>query len=379
MSNAFISTQEIARALLPRLRDNLVFPNLVRRDFSNDIVEGKGATVLAELPYYFEAKDFTDGNNITIQDIKQKSVPVTLDKFKTVDVNWSSFEGAVNITDSKIQKILDGMAAALAEAINADGCALYKDVPYVTGTPGTTPDSLEDFANARKVLNANKAPMDSRRAVWDVDADAKLTQIGNLTKVSEAGSPDALREGEIGRVYGLDNYMTQGIKNHTQGTAISGNKTIAVAAAASAGATTISVDSGSSAGTLKAGDVIKIGNYAYTVAEDVASIGTTAADVKLVQALKADVADNAAITFPTYVSGKTGYAANLAFQESAFAFVTRPLATPSSADSYTVSYNGLSIRVTRAYNINTKRETLSADIIYGYKTCIPELACVICG
>ena len=36
MANSFITIKEIARQALPRLMENLVFPNLIHRDFSDD-------------------------------------------------------------------------------------------------------------------------------------------------------------------------------------------------------------------------------------------------------------------------------------------------------------------------------------------------------
>jgi hypothetical protein len=130
-----------------------------------------------------------------------------------------------------------------------------------------------------------------------------------------------------------------------------------VAAAAVIGATGISVDSASAAGTLKAGDILKIGGYYYNVAADVAAIGTDAATVTLTQPLQAAVADGDAITLVTYAAGKTGYTANLAFHEAAFAFVTRPLAVPAGVECYTTSFNGVTLRVTRGYDRKVQKET----------------------
>ena len=36
MGNSFLSVKEIARQALPRLIENLVFPNLIYKDYSND-------------------------------------------------------------------------------------------------------------------------------------------------------------------------------------------------------------------------------------------------------------------------------------------------------------------------------------------------------
>lgn len=379
MGNQFISVKEIARQTLPRLIENLVFPNLVFKDYSNDFVSGKGNKVIAQLPYYFTATEFNASSGTSASDIKQVGVDVELDKIADVSVEWGSIEAAVNMGDSKMAQIVEGMAAALAQKVNADGLDLYKFIPYVIGTAGTTPSALSDLSNVRKALNSRNVPLTDRRAVWDVDADAAFTQLGNLVKVSESGTPKALRDGEIGRVFGLDNYMSQAVKEHTQGTAISGNKTIAVAAAASAGADSISVDSAAAAGKLNAGDVIEIGDHVYNVAEDVAAISTTAATVKLAQPLAVNVAEDAAITFPTYAASKSAYAANLGFHRDAFAFVTRPLIAPTDKDSWTTSYNGVSLRVVKGYDMTYKKYMLSIDLVYGYKTLDERMAVVTLG
>ena len=72
---------------------------------------------------------------------------------------------------------------------------------------------------------------------------------------------------------------------------------------------------------------------------------------------------------------------NLVFHQNAFAFVTRPLATPAGAESYVVSdkAGGLSLRVVRQYDISTKKDMFSMDILYGYKTIYPELAVRVMG
>ncbi|MPM97172.1 hypothetical protein SDC9_144345 [bioreactor metagenome] len=73
------------------------------------------------------------------------------------------------------------------------------------------------------------------------------------------------------------------------------------------------------------------------------------------------------------------HTANLAFNPNAFAFVTRPLVTPQGVQSYVTSYNGVSLRVTRGYDMKYKKEMLSMDVLYGYKTMYPELACRYLG
>ena len=63
----------------------------------------------------------------------------------------------------------------------------------------------------------------------------------------------------------------------------------------------------------------------------------------------------------------------------AFAYVTRPLVKPSGVDSYVTSFNGLSLRVVKGYDMKYKKEKLSMDVLYGYKTVYPELAVRVMG
>lgn len=285
MANTFLTCQEIARAALPLLHDNLVFPALTHKDYSNEF-QSKGDTIQVRKPAKFVANEFTD--TITTQDTTEGTVLVKLDKIADVSTVLTAKEMALNIEDFTAQ-ILQPAMMAIAEKINKDGLALYVDVTNSTGTAGTTPSTLADIAAGAKVLNQNKAPMEGRAAVWDAEALAAFQVLDAVVHAEKSGSTAALREGSIGRLLGVDNYMSQAV---------------------------------------------------------------------------ADAGD---------------YTANMMFHKNAFAFVNRPLEVAHGAESYVTNYNGLSIRVTMGYDITTKKQTLSIDCLYGYKTIYPELAVVVKG
>lgn len=70
----------------------------------------------------------------------------------------------------------------------------------------------------------------------------------------------------------------------------------------------------------------------------------------------------------------------MAFHKNAFAFVTRPLALPQgAAKAEIVSYDGFGLRVVQGYDLNTKTDTISIDMICGVKTLNKDLAAVISG
>ncbi len=373
MPNEFITTKNIARQLLPRLIENLVFPNLIHKDYSNDFVTGQGATIQVKKPVILTANDFDETNGVTTQDVKEESVEVTLDKLATVDIAFGAIQRATNVDDLN-RLYLEPAAVALAQKINSDGLNLYKDIPYIGGAAGTTPDALEDLTNARKILNTNKAPVAPRSALWDPEAEAKFLQIDTFVEADKSGTTEALRNGSLGRIMGFENYMSQAVKSHAIGTlaitGTAGKKMLLQGAAVAATSVKIDTDDTALTGTLKKGDILT-----FTPASGAASVVVVTADataednvisVGVYPALTA--ADNSVVTITA------AHTANLAFCPQAFAFVTRPLVAPAGVESYVTNYNGVTLRVVRGYDMKYKKEMLSMDVLYGYKTMYPELA-----
>ena len=376
MSNSFLEVKEIARQALPRLIENLVFPNLIYRDYSDAYEVGKGATVQVRKPVVLTASDFNEGSGTSAQDVKETSVEVTLDKLATVDVEFGAIARATNVDDLN-RLFIEPAAAALATKINDDGLALYKDIPYFVGTSGTTPDGLDDFANAAKVLDKNKVPTTQRYGVWSPDAMAAFRQIGAIVNAEKSGSTAALRAGSIGNIFGINNYMTQGIKSVASGNITAGGTGatgVKIKTAVTADDDIILVSNASASptltGTVKAGDILTIDGENYIAQADAA-----AASNEISVALDRNIT----VSANTAVTVANGGVQNLVFHENAFAFVTRPLAAPAGVESYTTSYNGISLRVVRGYNMTYKKEMLSMDVLYGYKTMYPEMAVRVLG
>lgn len=363
MSQTFLTLQTIARQALPRLIENLVFPNLVYKDFSDDF-QFLGDTIQVRKPVSLTAADFSVGSAISPQDIVESSVSVKLDKLATVDAQASAIETAVNIDDLN-RVFIEPAAVALAEKINADGLALYKDVAQAVDT------HLHDIAalaNVRKAMNIAKIPTAGRIAVWDPGADADFNKLDAVLHAEKSGSTQALREGSIGRLFGMENYMAQGVKSHATG--ITAATSVKVNGQVTAGATQLGIDGTSLTGKLLKGDILTINGKTYVVTEDTANASTNAiATVKVYPALEA-IDDNTSVT----LAGS--HVAGLAFHPNAFAYVTRPLYNPDGEGvaSYVTSYNGISLRVTKGYDQSYKKSVYSMDVLYGYKCIYPELA-----
>ncbi|MBR5752019.1 MAG: P22 coat protein [Clostridia bacterium] len=371
MANNFITLKTIARKALPALMDELVFPALCSRDLSEDFGE-LGDTVQVRKPACLEAREFEASQGVNYQDIKEESVDVSLSTLATVDVAAGAVETAVSLGSEEAleRDFILPAARALAAKINSDGLKLYRDVYACVGTAGTPIDSLSDLADVRRALNLAKVPEFDRKLIIDPEADAKLIAVEQLASAAHSGDTRALRNGCLGRVFGMDVYTTQAVEKHTCG--VSG-ASVTLESAASAGDTQAHLTATSLTGSFVKGDLIKIGSDSYTVTEG-AACASNKATVKLAPALKAYDAG----TSVTLIGSHT---ACLAFDPRAFVFVSRPLINPDGqgVESYVTAYNGLSLRVTKGYDQKYKKSTYSMDVLYGFRTVYPELAVRVLG
>jgi hypothetical protein len=87
-------------------------------------------------------------------------------------------------------------------------------------------------------------------------------------------------------------------------------------------------------------------------------------------------------TAATVISGSASaaYPNALAFHKDAFALGTADLILPQGVDmAGRSSADGLSIRLVRQYDINSDQLPCRLDVLYGWSTIYPELACRITG
>ncbi len=364
MNNKFLTVQEIARAALPILHENLVFPALTYRNSTSEYNK-KGDVVQVRKPPMYTADEFE--GEINLQDVTEESVLVTLDRIADVSVELTAKEMALNLSDFTKQ-VLEPAAVAIAEKINKDGLALYKDIPYICGEAGTTPSGIGAFAQAAKVLNENKAPLTDRSCIWNSAALAEFQSDTNIVNAEKCGTTKALRNGSIGKIIGFENYTSHQICKHSKGSA-SGSLTVKTEAFEGDKKIAVSCDSGS----LVKGDLLTIEGKTYTVKNDTTAEGGVM-NVDIYPAVPAN-----GFAAGTEVALIDSHTANLAFHKNAFGFISRPLEKARGAESYVTSYNGITLRVTFGYDMATKKQTMSVDTLYGFKTLYPELAVRVLG
>jgi hypothetical protein len=129
---------------------------------------------------------------------------------------------------------------------------------------------------------------------------------------------------------------------------------------------------------LKKGDRFTVEGYQYVVTADTdAATAGVISSVNIYPGLHDAYGDmsDASVTFV----GTSGIL-NMGFHQNAFAFVSRQLSPATGgASSQSLSFNGLNLRVTFDYDMDTKTEKVSFDVLYGVKTVYPELAAILYG
>jgi len=348
------------------LSNSMVFGGLIHKDYAAEFKGSKkGDTITIRKPATFVVNEFL--TEITVQDATESSTSLKLDKHLDVSFAVSPTQMTLDIQNFS-EQLLQPAMQAFAQDIDTRIASLYTDIPYKVGTAGTAPGSLAILTALRKKMNDNKVPQKGRSLVLDTAADAKFLELDSFTEADKSGSTEAIRDAMLGRKLGYDFYMDQNVKSHTAG---AGTVLIDNAAGYAKGIAAIHVDGVTAA--LKVGDALTIAgaDYVVTVAGE---LSTADQDITIYPALAAAVADNAAVTLTA------SHAANLAFHKNAFAMASVPLELPLGTDKASlVNYNGLALRVVYGYSLTNKVDTVSIDMLCGFKTLTPELACRLLG
>jgi hypothetical protein len=78
----------------------------------------------------------------------------------------------------------------------------------------------------------------------------------------------------------------------------------------------------------------------------------------------------------TAIGNAADYYIGLGFHRDAFAFASADLVMPKGVDfSAREVFDGISLRIVRQYDINNDNLPCRIDVLYGYKTIRPQLAC----
>ena len=401
MANTLLTISMITREALRVLENNLTFTKYVRRDFDDEYgrAGAKIGTVLniRKPPRYVGRV----GQALQLEDATETSVPLTLNVQRGVDIIFSSQDLALSIDDFSERFIMPAIAN-VANGIDFDGLSQYLNVYNEIGTPGTVPNQLLTYLQAGQRLDEEAAPRDKDRAL--VVSPAMQAVIVDALKGLFHDASDIEKqysEGTMGRTIGFKWSMDQNVRVQTVGAY--GGVVGTINAANQTGSAITTSGWTANAAILNQGDSVSFqGTFAvnpqnkqstgslrqFVVTQNVVANGSGVATIPIsgpgglgiilagpFQTVTASPTNGAAIN----IQGTSGTSSprGLAFHKDAFAFGCADLPLPGGvdiADRVSDKQLGCSIRLVRAYDINTDRFPTRLDILYGWTTLYPELA-----
>jgi hypothetical protein len=397
MPNTILTATEVTREALRVLHQKLNFVGTVTRDYDDRFAQTGakiGDTLKIRLPNQYTVRSGAT-LNLSNTDTAESTVDLKVEKQKGVDLNFTSVDLTLALDDFS-ERVLEPAMSVLAANIEADAMGMYKDIWNQVNNQ-TQAASFSKVLEGRKILVDNLAPLNARTCNLNTQDNLDLVDslknfFNDKTNISKQN-----REGYMGRTAGFDFVENTLWPSHTQGAR--GGTPLTNGATAD-GATQIVTDgwSNSITGVVKVGDVFTLPGVfrvhpetklstgikqQFVVTEDANSNGSGQATVKISPAIiltgakqnvSAAPADNTALEFPG--AGGSVHGISMAYQKGAFAFATADMVMPRGVDfAAREVFDGVSMRIVRQYDINNDKFPCRLDVLYGYKTIRPQLAC----
>lgn len=201
----------VGAEVLGYLQANCVLARLVRRDYSDDIAT-RGQSVQIPTAGTLAVNDKAANTVITLQTPADDKVTVTLNKHKEVSFLIEDFARALATPDWLDVYTSQGMAL-LVEQVDGDIAALYSGLSQTIDASGANgPLGTADFVEARRLLNAAKAPLHDRFAVLHEDAESEYLTVEEAVNVNyREALGGALANSYSGRFFGFETFMDQKI------------------------------------------------------------------------------------------------------------------------------------------------------------------------
>lgn len=198
---AVLTAQGISGVAIELLVRSLILPRTVTAIPGGEFAGSNGDTITVRVPQPGAARtQSTPGSSITYDDVDEVAV----------DVSLSHLYHGKRITDEELSLDLENFARQVTRVQTA-AIGIGAEDELATAMNNVTADEADLTASniETKILNAREhignanAPSGERFCAVSPAAATLLLQIDKFVRVDQSGSDNALREAEIGRLYGF--------------------------------------------------------------------------------------------------------------------------------------------------------------------------------
>jgi N4-gp56 family major capsid protein len=207
---------------VPEVWSTLLVENLLERQsitsiFNTDYegeITGSGDTVRINKYTGTTVSDYT-GGTITYDAVNSSQVSLLIDKAKYMAVNVDDVD-AIQANISFDAPIIRDFADKLQQQRNIDLFqAIIDDCPTANIWDASSAIDLDDFKDAQVIFDKANVRNSGRFCFINPDGNGDLLGNQNIIDASKYGSDVALKEGEIGMLYGFRIVMTNDVANTT--------------------------------------------------------------------------------------------------------------------------------------------------------------------
>jgi len=370
--NAWEQVAWIAAEALNHLEDSLVITQLAAKDKTADFNAkpngyAVGSTVDIRTNPVYAADTF--GGTVNVQGIRSSVRQMSIEHLFDVSVEMTAREKRLDFEGFSDQ-VIKPAAYALAEKCDThvgtkilEAAGLYSSADLF-GTAA-------DMALSKKAATFQQLSSTGRFCIINDTLEAKLLGADYFNSYNNRGQSGerVFNEASMGRAMGMDFF---GAINFPESSQTTGNGVGVTKAAPSAsenvvGLKILTLDAAAT-GTYNDGDRISIAGMRRPMI--VSGTQATPTAINLVDPISEIVPASAAVTVVS--SGVTYDVLGAIFDDSSIAVAMPMLDQASDKPSFVVSANGYSIRVTQGYDMNTKKEMMSLDILIGAKSYDPR-------
>lgn len=387
MANTLLTPTAVTRKALRILHQKCRFIGGVNRQYDDSFAKSGakiGDSLKIRLPNQYTVRS---GAALSTQDTTETSTTLQIATQKGVDLNFTSVDLTLSMDDFS-ERILEPACAVLAAAMEADALNMRKDVFNQVNNAGSAATFAKLLAGRKLMVDSLTPPDDHWTALLNTQDNVDLVDALKGLFHDSAAVKQQYRDGMMGRTAGYDFFEHTMLGKQLRG---AGNGSYLSNGATQTGAT-IGVDTGT--GAINAGEIVTFaGVYSvhpetkvstgvlqqFVVTADYAggngnlSIAPAIVASGATQNVSNAIADNSAMTIAGTAS--TPYGQSLLFHKDAFCFATADLVMPQGVDfSARETYDGISIRIVRQYDINNDKFPCRLDVLYGYKTLRAQMA-----
>ena len=202
MANTLITPTNVARAALATYQYNAVLPRIVNRNYVTEFGGGSGDTVTIRQQARLTTNLFDRTTGVVVQDVVEGSQQLQVGDIFDVSVQLTQEQWDLDLTDFSYQ-VAEPMGKAMVRTSEEVIYDAMKTKAYEANLTAGTDSALDALIDLRSALTAEEVPLNDRVIVIGPNVTAELLKDPNLIKANEAGNSDALRNAQIGRLFGM--------------------------------------------------------------------------------------------------------------------------------------------------------------------------------